>query len=161
MNAATIKEELEKRAAALEARLATVIERVRSTHPIEARILLVEERELKLLAGELALARFPLIVAALERRLNELEIRVAAQLQRIEGHSTGSTPPPTGTRPQPPTGTSPQPSTETAPPQTVTPTARPTAAPTAGPTAAPTAGPTGAPTGRPTGTPPPRPTTTA
>ena len=91
MSAAPTKEELEKRAAALEAKLETAIEKVRSTHPIEAGILRVEERELKLLSGELALARLPLVVAALERRLSEVEHRVEEQLRRVDGQTGTST----------------------------------------------------------------------
>ena len=128
MSAATIKEELERRAAALEKELETVIERVKTTNPTEARILQIEEQELKRLSGALALAQLPLLVAALERRLNELEIRVAIQLQRIEGPSTGSTSlPTTGSTTPPPTRTPSPTKTPTLTTQTLTPsTQRPT-----------------------------------
>jgi hypothetical protein len=90
VSAAQIREELEKRAAALGARLEAAIEKVMSTNPNVARILQVEERELKVLVGELAFARLSLVVAALERRLSETERRVEEQLRRIEGETVPS-----------------------------------------------------------------------
>ena len=80
MSAAPTKEELIKRATALESALEKDIERVRTSHPIEAKVLEVERRELKVLSGELATAKLPAVVAVLEIRLTAVERRVIETL---------------------------------------------------------------------------------
>ena len=68
----------------------TDIEKVKATHPHEARILQTEERALKLLAGELSTATREQVIAHLEQRLTALERRVQESLRRAEG-GRGST----------------------------------------------------------------------
>jgi len=89
--AAPTKEELEKRATDLETKLQAEVDKVRTGHPVEARILESEIRELKLLAGELATAKNAQVVAHLETRLAGVERRADETIRRIEGRTGAPT----------------------------------------------------------------------
>ena len=69
----------------------TDIEKVKATHPTEARILQGEERALKLLAGELTTATREPVIRHLEERLAGLERRVQESLRRAEGGNRETT----------------------------------------------------------------------
>jgi hypothetical protein len=89
--AAPTKEELEKKATDLETQLQAEVDKVRTTHPMEVRILETEIRELKLLAGELATAKNAQVIAHLETRLAGVERRAAEIIARIGGRTRGPT----------------------------------------------------------------------
>ena len=71
----------------MEAQIDTDIEKVKTAHPIEARILEGEKRALKTLSAELDKATNETMVKHLEERLNQLERRVAESLRRAEGQT--------------------------------------------------------------------------
>jgi hypothetical protein len=78
------KEDLLKRATDLETRLAAAEEKVRTSNPVEAKILEAELKTLKVLSKDLEDAKEAAVVARLEMALDAAERAADATLKRIE-----------------------------------------------------------------------------
>ena len=68
----------------MEAKIDADVAKVASKNPAQILILEEEKIELKVLSGELKIAKQPEVVNSLERRLSDVEKKVADTLKKIE-----------------------------------------------------------------------------